>query len=287
VSRSQPSTVAASSTGHQAAANSRKLVARAQLRGEVLLGPLTSALAGHLPPHRVDQRRGDLGGGPVAPAHGEQLAADGAELARSEVDHVVAVEHPELPWGVRHGLTRRAPQQLGHRERALHLRDRGFVTTRRADAVDDLAERAQRDRGLAEGGQHLLDVAHEHARRSDDEHAPGLVAATVAVQQERRAVQAHDRLAGARTTVMVTTPLLGRPDRAVLLGLDVRHDRVHRRVHGRGSAARAARPSPTIGRSVLGPRRSSRSSSTPRTVMPLLRRSGGVPTLLRVGLRAW
>ena len=81
--------------------------------------------------------------------------------------------------------------------RALDVGDGRLVVAGRADAVDDLAERAQRDRGLAEAGQHPLDVAHEDAAGADDQDAAGLVAAAVGVEEVRRAVQRDHGLAGA------------------------------------------------------------------------------------------
>ena len=94
-------------------------------------------------------------------------------------------------------LARDAAHQLGHPGGALDVGDRRLVVTGRADAVDDLAEAAQRHGRLAEAGQHPLDVAHEDAARPDDEDAPALVATTVGVEQEGGAVQCHDGLAGA------------------------------------------------------------------------------------------
>ena len=108
------------------------------------------------------------------------------------------------------------------------------VVTGRPQAADDLAERPQRDGGLAERRQHPLDVAHEDAGRADHEHAAGLVAAAVGVEQERRAVQRDHRLAGAGAAADRDHALGGRADRLVLLGLDGGDDRVHRPVAGPG-----------------------------------------------------
>ena len=116
--------------------------------------------------------------------------------------------------------------------RALHVGDGRLVVAGGADAVDDLAERPQRDRGLAERRQHPLDVAHEHAARADDQHAATLVAAAVGVEEVRRAVQRDDRLAGAGAAGDRHDALAGRADRLVLLGLDGRDDRVHGPVTG-------------------------------------------------------
>ena len=129
-------------------------------------------------------------------------------------------------------LAGRTPQQLGHPGRALDVGDRRLVVAGRAEAVDDLAEGAQRDGGLAEAGQDALDVAHEDAARADDEHAAGLVAAAVGVEQEGRAVQRDHGLAGAGAAGDRHDALAGRADRLVLLGLDGGDDGVHRPVAG-------------------------------------------------------
>ena len=118
------------------------------------------------------------------------------------------------------------------RSDALEVGDRRLVVAGRPHAVDDLAERAQRDGGLAERGQHPLDVAHEDPAGADDQHAAALVAAAVGVEQERRAVQRDDRLAGAGAAGDRDDALAGRADRLVLLGLDRGHDGVHRPVAG-------------------------------------------------------
>ena len=86
----------------------------------------------------------------VAPALRHQLAAQPAEHAAVEHEHVVAPEDPELVGRAGRLLPRRTPHQLGHPGRALDVGDRRLVVAGRAHAVDDLAQRAQRDRGLAE-----------------------------------------------------------------------------------------------------------------------------------------
>ena len=151
-----------------------------------------------------------------------------------EHDRVVAPEDAELPRRARGLLAGRAPHQLGHPGRALHVGDSRLVVPGRADALDDLAQRPQRDRGLAEARQHPLDVAHEDAARADDQHAAALVAPAVGVEQERGAVQGHHGLARARPAGDRDDPLAGSPDRLVLLGLDGGDDRVHRPVAGAG-----------------------------------------------------
>jgi len=101
-------------------------------------------------------------------------------------------------------------------------------------AVDDLAEAAQRHVRLAEAGQHPVDVAHEDVRRPDHQHAAGLEAPPVGVQQVGGPVQRHDGLAGARATADRGDTAARRPNGLVLLLLDGRDDRVHARVTGSG-----------------------------------------------------
>ena len=195
---------------------------------------LLAALAGHLAPHRVEQGLRDAGQLAVAAALRHQLAPQPAEHARVEDDRVVAPVDAEARRGAGGVLARGAPQQLGHPRRALDVGDGGLVVARGPDPADDLTERAQRDGGLAEAGQHPLDVAHEDAARADDEHAATLVAPAVVVEQEGRAVQRHDGLAGAGAAGDRHDALARCADRLVLLGLDGRDDRVHRPVAGPG-----------------------------------------------------
>ena len=186
--------------------------------------------------HRcVDQRRGDLGGRPVARAHREQLAA---HRRRARAGRAGARRRGRTPGtrGGRPGTAWRAVRRSTSAIAAEPLTSAtaGVVAPGRAHAVDDVAERAQRDRGLAQGRQHPLDVAHEDPGRTDDEDAAGLVAAAVAVEEVGRAVQRDDGLAGAGTAGDQHDALVGGADRPVLLGLDGRHDRVHRAVAGPG-----------------------------------------------------
>ena len=209
---------------------------------EGLAAALAAALAAHLAPHHVEQRGGDARDLPVAAALAHQLAAQLAEAAGVEQDHVVAPEDAELARRTGSLLARRTPHQLGHPGRALHSGDGRLVVAGRADAVDDLAERAQRDGGLAERGQHPLDVAHEDAAGSDDQHAAGLVTTAVGVEEVRRPVQRHDGLAGAgaagdRRDALATAPGSPGPARP---GSWRRSSAWSGR--GRGRAAPSARP---------------------------------------------
>ena len=152
----------------------------------------------------------------------------------------------------------------------------------RADAVDDLAERPQRDGGLAERRQHPLDVAHEDAARADDEHAAGLVAAAVGVEEVRRAVQRDDRLAGARPAGdRRRRPCDGARIARSCSAWMVATIECIDRSRARESCAISA-PSPTIGRSVPASASSS-SSSTPTTVGPGAAQHPAPDDVLRVG----
>jgi hypothetical protein len=59
----------------------------------------------------------------------------------------------------------------------------------------------QLDAGLAQRGQHLLDVAQEHPVGPDDEHALILQREPVRVEQVGGAMQGDDGLAGARAAL--------------------------------------------------------------------------------------
>ena len=98
-SRSQPSTVGASSGGHHATAKSRNRACREHLLVERLAAPLAATLAAHLAPHGVEQRVRHPRQLPVAPALRHQLAPQPAQHAPVEHDRVVAPEDPELAPG--------------------------------------------------------------------------------------------------------------------------------------------------------------------------------------------
>ena len=231
-SRSQPSTSVASSGGHHdstkstnAAVPSRVSLNSSRPRSR----PRSPRTWRHIASSSAFATRGTCR---LRLPWDEQLAADRGELARTEHQVVVAVEHPQVAGRGRHGLARGTTHQLGHPRGALDVGHGRLVVAGGAQAVDDLAEGAQRHGGLAQRRQHPLDVAHEHAGRADDQHAAALVAGPVAVEQERRAVQRDDGLAGAGTTGDRHDALARRPDRLVLLGLDGGHDGVHGAVAG-------------------------------------------------------
>ena len=196
--------------------------------------------------------------------------------AAVELDHVVAPEDAELLGRPGRLLARRTTHQLGHPAGALDRRDRRQVVPGRAQPADDLAQRPQRHRGLAERRQDPLDVAHEDARGADDEDAAGLVAAAVGVEQVRRAVQRHDRLAGAGATA----------DRDDALGRARGSRGPARPGWWRRSSASTGRGHATAGPSAR-PRRRSAGRSRPRrrAARPRRRRPAGPRSAARAGVR--
>ena len=62
---------------------------------------------------------------------------------------------------------------------------------------EQVGQHGQLDAGLAEGRQHLLDVAEEEAVGADDEHALALEREPVGVEEVGGPVEGDDGLAGA------------------------------------------------------------------------------------------
>ena len=108
-------------------------------------------------------------------------------------------------------LTRRAQRALPRAHRAcdeprhprvaLQLGDLVGVARFDLDLGHETRDRRQRDAGLAERREDLLDVAQEERVRSDDEHALALEGEAVRVEEVRGAVQRDGGLAGARTAL--------------------------------------------------------------------------------------
>ena len=92
----------------------------------------------------------------------------------------------------------------------------------------ELGDRGLLDVDLAEGGQHLLDVAQEGPVRADDEDAGAGQLAGVRVEQVGRAVQADGGLAGAGRALHADRLGQRRPHDVVLVGLDGGDDVAHR-----------------------------------------------------------
>ena len=148
---------------------------------------------------------------------------DGVALAGAEREGLQAEADPERgpqrALAVAHGLG----QHPGHAQVALgparHLAVAAF-DAQRAGAVEEVGQHRQLHPGLAEAGQHLLDVAEEQAVGADDEHALALEREAVRVEQVGGAVQRHDGLAGARTPLHDEHAGQVGPDDLVLLALD-------------------------------------------------------------------
>ncbi len=85
---------------------------------------------------------------------------------------------------------------------------------------EQVGEHGQLDAGLAEGRQHLLDVAEEEPVGADDEHALALEREPVGVEEVGGAVQGDDGLAGARPALHDEDAGQLGPDDLVLLALD-------------------------------------------------------------------
>ncbi len=103
----------------------------------------------------------------------------------------------------------------------------GVTVVGRVHAGEQVPERVQHHVGLAEGRQHLADVAQEGGVRADDQHAAALQGAAVGVQEVGGAVQRGDRLAGARAALDDQDARQVGADYPVLLGLDGRDDVGH------------------------------------------------------------
>ncbi len=102
-----------------------------------------------------------------------------------------------------------------------------FVDALCDDAGDQLADRAAHHAGLAEGGEHLVDVVQEVLARAHHKHAGAFESAAVRVQQVGGAVQRHGRLAGAGAALHHEGAGEIGADDPVLLGLDCGHDVGH------------------------------------------------------------
>ena len=95
------------------------------------------------------------------------------------------------------------------------------------DAGHQAAQAGHDHAGLAQGGQHALDVVHERRRRPHQQHAGGLEPVPVGVEQVGGAVQGDGGLAGAGTALDHEGAGDGGADDPVLLGLDGADDVRH------------------------------------------------------------
>jgi hypothetical protein len=118
-------------------------------------------------------------------------------------------------------------EDVGHRGAALHGGRLRGVDRRRAHPRVQLADGREEHAGLAEGGQHLADVAEEGGVGPDDEHGPPGEQLAVLVEEVGGPVQGDGGLAGARAALDDEHAPVRRPDDLVLLGLDGLHDVAH------------------------------------------------------------
>ena len=157
------------------------------------------------------------GAGPVAGAQ-DRFARQG-DVDALGVDDDVALGH-RLP------VADRLLQHADHPLVALDHRG-GIAGVGGVHAREQVTEGVQHHVGLAEGREHLADVAQERGVRPDDEHAAALEDAAVRVEQVGGAVQRGDRLAGTRAALDDEDAGQVGADHPVLLGLDGRDDVGH------------------------------------------------------------
>ena len=178
---------------------------------------------------------------PLAPGGVVQnlLVVGPAGAAAQVVD--VALEplhrHPVPPPGQRHHhvvdrladlAPQRPAQHLGHPHVALEDGGPRVVDGAHRHPAGEVGDRGLLDVDLAEGGQHLLDVAQEGAVGADDQDAGAGQLAAVRVEQVGGAVQADRGLAGARGALHADRLGERGAHDVVLVGLDGRDDVAHR-----------------------------------------------------------
>ena len=141
------------------------------------------------------------------------------DLARGPGDSLQA------PYRPLEGLDpQRAPLDLG---------DAGVLLRRGPHPWNQVADGRGDHTRLTQGGQHLLHVTQEGARRAHQQHARALQALALGVEQVGHPVQRHRRLTRPRTALdHKHAPPRGGDD-PVLLGLDRGHDVTHPAVAGR------------------------------------------------------
>ncbi len=145
------------------------------------------------------------------------------------VDHEVVPLDPHLDRVPRHALARpHGPaDHLAPQQQALEPGHLALVDPGRPDPRQQAADRGGHHAGLAEGGQHLVDIPQEGAGGAHDQHAGALQQAPVRVQEVGGAVQRDRGLARARPALDHERPGQVGADDAVLLGLDGRDDVRH------------------------------------------------------------
>ena len=116
-------------------------------------------------------------------------------------------------------------------------------------------EGRQQHAGLAERGQHLLDVAQERRAGPDDQHAGPREPLPMGVEQVRRPVQRDRGLARARAALTTRTPAgSARITRSCSSWIVATMSRI-RPVRDAVSAASSAPPPPSVSPVVVGQRR--------------------------------
>ena len=125
-------------------------------------------------------------------------------------------------------------QGLDPQGATFELGDTGILLRRGPHPGNQVANRRGDHPRLTQGGQHLLHIAQEGARRPHQEHAGTLQALALGVEQVGHPVQCHGRLTRARAALdHEHTPARGGDD-PVLLGLNRGHDVTHTAVTGAG-----------------------------------------------------
>jgi hypothetical protein len=153
--------------------------------------------------------------------------AGGLDVVRVEEHGLVLVRNLDRPLGdplpVPHGRR----QHLGHGRPALDLGRLGGLLPAGPDPGVEVVHGGQQHAGLAERGQHLLDVAQERRVGADDEHhAPGETLA-LGVEQVGGPVQRDGGLAGAGAALDDEDAAVRGADDLVLFRLDGRDDVRH------------------------------------------------------------
>ena len=164
---------------------------------------------------------------PTEPALG--CTHDAQRVFRAQSDEAGAERDDQIPAERSLAIRDRLIDHQAHSQIALHASRQRAV--RGIDAVarplhvgHEIGEHHLLDTGLAQRGQHTVDVAQEHPVRPDDEHALVLEREPVRVQQIRGSVERDDGLARTRPSLHHQHARLGRADDLVLLALDGGHD---------------------------------------------------------------
>ncbi len=177
------------------------------------------------------------------PAHHELLqeaapSIVGAGTAPSRGDDAGGIFGGEAQHGGTEGHLGVAPQGAlaaahgpAHHDRhaglALEAGHAGAVAGLDLHAVDEPFDRGQGDPALAQGGQHMLDVAQEQGIRPDHQDPLALQREAVRIEKVCGPVQRHRRLAGAGTALDDHDAEERRANDLVLLPLDGGHDVAH------------------------------------------------------------